>query len=190
MQRRLQTPRAPQATNLGYTLVELVLVLCIVAVLLALLAPKIMPVSSMAQQVRALTECKAVTGAVQTYAVLRGGGGSPGAQVDLFDYAVELSHDEVKQLLVPDYLHTVPELDPWDSPYRFYAFDLDAAAPLPHIDIQGPRVFMIRSPGANREFDDDVYVPGTFAPNDPEANDDIVCADGDVIQHAGNWDAR
>lgn len=174
----------------GYTLVELVLVLCIVAVLLALLAPKVMPISSMAQQVRALTECKAISGAVQTYAVLRGGGGSPGAEVDLFDYVVELRHDEIEQLLVPDYLHRVPALDPWGSPYHFYAFDLDPRAPAPHIDVAGPRVFMVRSPGANRAFDDDRYAPGTFAPNDPDANDDIVCAEGDVIRYAGSWDAR
>src|SRR5687767_4094864 len=39
--------------------------------------------------------------------------------LDLVQYSV-LSHEEVQAILVPQYLHKVPEKDGWGNPYEYY----------------------------------------------------------------------
>lgn len=86
--------------------------------------------------------------------------------VDLALYSL-LSRDEVEEILVPQYLQTVPETDGWGNPYEYY---LNVETPL------APQVMGIRSPGRDGRFSADSYTVTSFDPD--ELDEDIVWADG------------
>lgn len=75
--------------------------------------------------------------------------------------------EELRGLLVPDYLDRLPEIDGWGNAYdfRFNRRDVFARA-----------VTMVRSSGSDGAFDADSYLAGAVGPG--RWSDDIVWADG------------
>lgn len=170
----------------GFTLVELLLVMGIVVCLCALLYPKIQPVLALKKNMVALNHCRAACDAYMIRATLLGGGGNAVSPIDLDqDYPLPSTAEKLSELLVPDFLFRVPELDPWDRPYQyFFAADQTYG-----------QIFACRSLGANGVAEGP-YQPAPFAPNvdpagpacaDPPCTDDIVCADGQLVSWPGDW---
>ncbi len=94
-------------------------------------------------------------------------------QVDLVNYKAS-SHAEVEQLLVPQYLQTLPERDGWGHAYEFY---LNIANPL------APKVMGIRSPGRDGRFSATAYSVAPFAAGD--FDEDLVWVDGFFVRWPG-----
>jgi hypothetical protein len=77
----------------------------------------------------------------------------------------------LQQILVPQYIQDVPELDGWGGSYQYY---LDTANPL------AQQVMAIRSNGRDRSQETDIYSVTAFDPDDFEQ--DIVWADGFFVR--------
>lgn len=179
----------------GFTLLELLVVICILICLMALLWPQVRPVLEKKTQMQAMNECKAISDALTQYTLFRGGSASPTNPVDTADYTNLINHTDAQDLLSPDFLLYVPEFDPWGRPWEISvadSFDPSGLVP-PHFNINGPRVFLVRSLGRNGVSDATDYEPGPFLLNQdpagpiPVYGDDVVCADGSVIRWPGSW---
>lgn len=81
-----------------------------------------------------------------------------------------LSHQELTELLVPDYIGEVPERDAWGHPYEFALSS----------DLMAENVLGLRSPGSDGRFDTDDYEVGAFDMHD--ADRDIVWCDGYFVR--------
>ena len=92
------------------------------------------------------------------------------SQVELDRYSL-LSREELQEILVPQYMQTVPEKDGWGNPYEYY---LNVENPL------AEQVMGIRSPGRDGRFSADRYTVTSFEPND--FDQDIVWADGFFVR--------
>lgn len=90
--------------------------------------------------------------------------------IHLPDYPA-ISHADLEDLLVPQYMQAVPELDGWGHPYDFR---LNVANPL------GPAIMAIRSPGRDGEFSGDSYVVQSF--ESEQFDEDVVWADGFFVR--------
>ena len=77
----------------------------------------------------------------------------------------QVPHEEVVELLVPDYIPEVPRANPWGHPYQF-AIDEN---------LNRSDVMSIRCPGRDGQFETDAYTLGTFPRG--EFDRDIVWAD-------------
>jgi hypothetical protein len=94
----------------------------------------------------------------------------PGKGADLTKY-VPITPAALEKILVPQYMHTIPERDGWGHPYEFY---LDIAHPL------AQQVMGVRSPGRDGKFSTTSYVAGGFTPED--FDEDIVWVDGYFVR--------
>ncbi len=92
------------------------------------------------------------------------------SDVDMDRYPV-LSREELQQILVPQYMQTVPERDGWGHPYEYY---------LNVEDLMAVHVMGIRSPGRDGRFSADSYTVTAFDPDD--LDEDIVWADGFFVR--------
>jgi type II secretory pathway pseudopilin PulG len=182
-------------TQGGFTLLEMLVVMCILICLMALLIPQLRPILEKKDQMRALNECKAISDALMQYVYLRGGSAGPDNPVDLASYPDVLIYTDLVTLLSPDFLYYVPEFDPWGSAWQITlanATDPDPSLPAPNFNVNGPRVYLVRSLGQNGADDGGGYEPGPFALNqDPSLldpfGDDVVCGDGTLIRWPGEW---
>lgn len=86
---------------------------------------------------------------------------------DFADYD-PITHADLEDLLVPDYIAAVPELDPWGNAYD-YRINLT--------DLFSSRVLAIRTAGADGVYEGSVYAGGFTA--DPDG--DQVWADGLLV---------
>lgn len=175
----------------GFTLIELMVVICIIIALLALLVPNLRPVILKRQMMQAMNDTRRINDALMQYAVLRGGAPSAPRPVEITTYPVTVAHNDLETLLTPDFLPYVPENDPWGNPYEVFAVGQDTSIPQ-HIDVSGVHVFLVRSAGPNGTVDIDSFEPGPFdlfldvdANASPQPNnfisDDIVFADGSAV---------
>ena len=184
---RTRMPR--HASQQGFTLVEMLVVLCIVACLLAMLSPRIWPVVEKSRSVKTLANCKAVSDAFINYARLHGANPRPSTTYDITPLTQTTALD-YENFLVPEFIKDVPQFDAWNYPFEYYY-----ASGTPSPNLNTDRLFLIRSPGSNGVFEGPVYDVGEFAPNLQPGNsnfvsDDIVCADGEVIRWPGNWEQQ
>jgi len=85
-----------------------------------------------------------------------------------------ITHGDLVNLLVPLYIHEVPEVDGWDHPYDFR---LNLA------NLLGNEVMAIRSPGGDGTFSTDTYLTASFDPN--LFDEDVVWADGFFVRSPG-----
>jgi hypothetical protein len=83
----------------------------------------------------------------------------------------EISHDELQEILTPDYIQQVPEKDGWGNSYEYF---LNVKNPL------APNVMTIRSAGRDGRFSDTDYTVTSFDPED--FDEDIVWSDGYFIR--------
>lgn len=158
----------------GFSLVELLVVLCVVICLMALIVPNLWPIMQKSKNLKTLNRCKALSDAFMEYVVLHGGMPSADGIVDVSFYTA-VSAQDVSDLLSPDFLGRVPAADAWNQPFEFY-FN----------GVQGREVYAIRSAGSDSVFNGTLYSTGPFAINDPTDND-IVCADGEVVRWPEGW---
>ncbi len=80
----------------------------------------------------------------------------------------EISWEELRKILVPQYLRELPQYDGWGNPYEFR---LNLANPL------CPQVMSIRSAGADGRFDTNgLYEVRGYLPD--EVGEDVVWSDG------------
>jgi hypothetical protein len=91
-------------------------------------------------------------------------------EVDMDEYPV-LSAEELREILVPQYMQQVPERDGWGNPFEYY---LNVENPL------AQQVMSIRSPGRDGRFSTDSYTVTAFDPDD--LDQDIVWADGFFVR--------
>jgi hypothetical protein len=90
--------------------------------------------------------------------------------VNFPDYPV-ITHAALVSVLVPQYIHHIPELDGWEHPYDFR---LNLANPLAN------QVMAIRSPGRDGAFSGSSYLVSPFDPN--LFDEDIAWADGAFVR--------
>lgn len=101
-------------------------------------------------------------------------GGSSQAQASgivYFGSYAPITRLSLEQILVPQYIQEVPELDGWD---RYYAYYLNTANPL------AAEVMAIRSPGRNGADETNIYTVTAFDPDD--FDQDIAWADGAFVR--------
>jgi hypothetical protein len=82
-----------------------------------------------------------------------------------------LSRDELQEILVPQYIQTVPEKDGWGNSYEYF---LNTENPLE------PNVMTIRSAGRDGRFSGIEYTVTSFDPKD--FDEDIVWSDGFFVR--------
>jgi hypothetical protein len=82
-----------------------------------------------------------------------------------------LSRAELQEILVPQYIQTVPERDGWGNPYEYF---LNVEDPL------APNVMTIRSAGKDGRFQGIEYTVTSFDPDD--LDQDIVWSDGFFVR--------
>lgn len=83
----------------------------------------------------------------------------------------QISHQDLSNILVPQYMSEVPEVDGWNHSYDYR---LDSANPL------AAQVMAIRSPGRDGGFSGDSYLATEF--DFDNFDEDIVWADGRAVQ--------
>ncbi len=88
-------------------------------------------------------------------------------EVDLKDHA-PITLDDLKKLLVPQYLQNIPEKDGWGHPYEYY---LKVGQ-----RVLDPQVMFIRSPGRDGKYESSRYSVAGFPPD--SFDEDIVWTDG------------
>lgn len=99
-----------------------------------------------------------------------GAGAAGQSQIDMDRYSV-LSAEELREILVPQYMQQVPEKDGWGNPFEYY---LNVENPLDQ------QVMSIRSPGRDGKLSADSYTVTAFDPGD--FDQDIVWADGFFVR--------
>ena len=91
------------------------------------------------------------------------------ATVNVGDYK-QISFDDLKKKLVPQYIQEVPSKDGWGHPYEYFVSD----------SLLSRAVLLIRSPGKDGVYEGASYRVGTF--DVKSFNDDIVWADGFFVR--------
>ncbi len=154
----------------GFTLIELMICLLILALLLSILSLNFGSFVQQAKQTRVLNTARSIGSACMPWLAAQGGSASLGDTVDLTDYPIPLTRNEVAALLKPKYINWVPEFDRWGNPWEFYFSG----------NVRGPAVFCVRSPGQDGVFDSTTYQVGPFVATDYDR--DIVWADGNLAR--------
>lgn len=182
-------PDGRRSSQLGFSLIELLVVICIIMCLMVLLLPRVWPVVEKTKNAKTLASCKAVSEAFDIYARLHGANPRPGTTYDVTLFGTNNLASDVESFLTPDFIKDVPEFDAWKYSFEYY-YTPGVSPPQPNLN--GDELFLVRSPGSNHVFEGPTYDVGAFAPNlqsgDPNfVSDDIVCANGEVIRWPGEW---
>jgi hypothetical protein len=133
--------------------------------------PEHLAAYSKAPQHRTMTEMKSIGVAWESY------------QVDFSTYCPKdrptaafawgnISAAELKGMLSPDYVQTMPEKDGWGRPFQFGVECPEGGKP----------AYWIRSAGKDGKWDKDTYQPDTRSRN---FNADIVFSNGEFVQWPG-----
>jgi prepilin-type N-terminal cleavage/methylation domain-containing protein len=168
----------------GFTVLELLLVLCILGVVAGLLAPGLLRAgeeSDRSRQQRTVKAMRSTGTAMISWLTDQVGAAAAGrvtTTVNFRDFP-EISRANLATILVPTYLREVPALDGWDHPYDYAA---GVKNPLAR------HVLAIRSRGRDGVTEADVY---TVEPLDPESfSQDLVWADGFFVRWPSKPEGR
>lgn len=157
----------------GFTLIELVATLIIIAGLLALLVPNVSLVLGKKQAVKAMNDCRRVGDAMACWILLNGGSPASSSPTNVGNYS-PVTRATLESLLVPKYLASVPERDGYGNLYEYF---LDTANPT------GLDAVLCRSSGRDGVFAGPTYFTSTFPVSD--FDQDIVWADGNFVRWPG-----
>ena len=157
----------------GFTLIELMVCLFILMLILSILSLNFSSFSQKAKQTRVVSSARTLGNACLAWVSDQGGSPTLSDPVDLANYPIQLTRDEVSSLLKPNYIPFVPELDRWGNPWEFYFSG----------DINAENVFCLRSAGRDGVFDTTPYSVNPFVATDYDQ--DIVWADGSLVRWPG-----
>jgi general secretion pathway protein G len=160
----VQTPR-PQGANRGLLVGIIIGILFVVllasGIIAAIAIPNLLSAIQRSKQKRTMANIRTIATACEAYAV------------DHSMYPDATSIKELRPMLVPSYLKTLPEKDGWDRIYAYQSWKKDESQ-------KGPTSYMIVSFGKDGVVDSEHYFKGVITTS---FNNDIVYSDGIFWQY-------
>lgn len=156
----------------GFTLLELLIVVAIIAIIAALLIPNLLEALNKAKQKRSMTDIRLVGTAWFSWISDQVSAAAAGQATNTLDWSTFTNQDvsDLEEVLVPAYAAYIPDRDAWGNLYEYGSTE-NANDPVP---------VAMRSGGADGGYDGAEYTPGAFLATD--FVQDIVWAGGYFVR--------
>jgi prepilin-type N-terminal cleavage/methylation domain-containing protein len=166
--------RRSRRTQTGFTLIELLIVVAIIGIIAAMLIPNLLDAMQKAKQKRTLADMRITGTAMFSWLSDQVGAAAAGAAATEIDLDAEykaILYQDIRTLLVPQYIEHIPDRDGWKTTYQYF---LNTAKV---VDVH---VMAIGSGGRDKNVVSGKYTAVGFDPTDYDQ--DIVWADGFFVR--------